>query len=343
VPDSPFDEELDLLIVFTCFRSAGLTIDCLRSLESEIRALPRVKVMICENGTGPESVEQLTAAIVSEGWESWIVLRAVHPNRGFSGGNNVILREALAWPSPPKNFLLLNTDTLVRPHALRGLLEAAEQHPEAGVIGPRLEWPSGEPQISCFRYWSPVSQFIAGAGTVPLTKLLSRWNPKMPVSEKPIVGEWVTFACALIRREVIDRLGLLDEGYYLYFDDVDYCRRVRNAGWTVLYWPSARVVHLRGQSNPVKRLTRERRRRPYYYYASRARYFAKFYGRSGLWCANVLWGLGRCISLLREWFGSKTPHTCENEWRDLWINAIDPMRAPEEASMQGREDARSPG
>jgi len=78
----------------------------------------------------------------------------------------------------------------------------------------------------------------------------------------------------------------------------------------------------------VKKLTAARKRRPKYLYASRARYFAKFYGRAGLWVANVLWVIGRGIALARELIGRKKPHACEMQWRDIWINGWDPLKRP---------------
>lgn len=317
---------MNLLVVIVCYRVAELTIDCLRSLSSEIRSVPGAKVAVCENGTGGDSAKKLAEAIEENGWGDWVSLKVIHPNRGFAGGNNVILREALSWPDPPKYFLLLNADTIVRPGALSALMEAAERNPDAGVIGPRLEWPNGTPQTSCFRFTSPISEMLVAAGTGPLTKLLSRFDVPLPVSDEPMEPEWTSFACALIPRTVLVEIGVLDEGFYLYFDDVDFCRRVRKSGLRIQHWPEARVVHLRGRSNPVKSLTAERKRRPSYWYASRARYFAKFLGRKGLWAANLLWMAGRSISLARELVGHKKPHTCDKEGLDIWTNWRDPLK-----------------
>ncbi len=86
--------------------------------------------------------------------------------------------------------------------------------------------------------------------------------------------------------------------------------------WLALSWYVA----------PVKSLTAERKRRPRYWYESRARYYAKHHGRVGLWTANLFWWLGRLISLARELGGNKQPHTCEREWRDIWTNWLDPLR-----------------
>jgi GT2 family glycosyltransferase len=315
-----------LMIVIVCYRAAELTIECLRSLAVDIGKIQDACVVVCENGTGGGSAEKISAAIADEGWSDWASVKAIDPNRGFAGGNNVILREAMASETRPEFFLLLNADTIVRPGALVELMKAVEDHAEAGIVCPRLEWPDGEPQISCFRFHTPVSEMLAAARTGHLTKTFSRWLVPIPVSDVPFEPQWASFACALIRSRVMEEIGLLDEGYYLYFDDVDFCRSARDAGWGVLYWPQARVVHLRGQSNPVKSLGAARKRRPRYFYASRSWYFAKFYGVGGLWLTNVLWTLGRLMSLAREVLGLKEPHVCEREWLDIWTKALSPMR-----------------
>ena len=287
--------------------------------------MPGTRVAVCENGTGGDSAQKLADAIESEGWGDWITLTEISPNRGFAGGNNVILREALNWPDPPEYFLLLNADTIVRANALRLLVDAIEKRPDVGIVAPRLDREDGEPQVSCFRFHSPVSEFIRGAGTGPITRLLRNHDLSLPADGRSIEPDWIGFACVLIRRAVLKQIGLLDEGFYLYFDDPDYCWRARQAGWGVLYCPDARVVHLVGQSNPVESLTANLIRRPRYYYASRARCFAKFYGRTGLWVANIMWLAGRSIALLREVLGTKRRHTCEKEWLDIWTNAYRPM------------------
>ena len=321
-----------VLVVIVCYRVPDLTIDCLRSLSGEVSTLPDVKVAICENGTGPESAEQLRAAIEDEGWSGWARLEVIHPNRGFAGGNNVILRAAMNQQEPPDAFLLLNADTLVRPGALAALIEALRERPDVGIVSPRIEWPDGTPQVKDLHFITPLSEMLAAAQTGPLSKLLARHVVSREVSDKAKPSEWVSFACALLRRELIEDIGLLDEGYYLYFDDVDYCQRAWNAGWQVLTWPAARIAHLHGRSNPVPSLTDQRKRRPRYYYVSRSRYFAKHYGIAGLWMANLCWMAGRTISLGRELVRHKQPHTCSAQWRDNWTNWHRPLQSPIQAT-----------
>jgi GT2 family glycosyltransferase len=309
---------MKILIVITSYRAKELTVACLESLADEVAQNPGIKVGICDNGNEDDTFDYLAEAIDRRGWQSWVYVTRVMPNRGFAGGNNVILQEALNSGAQFDYYLLLNADTIVRPGALRRLVDGIESDEEIGIACPRLEWPDGTPQISCFRYISPVSEFINSAATGPLTRLLGLWDVPVPVSETPIEMDWGSFACALIRRQVFERIGVLDEGYFLYFDDVDYCREARNAGWKVKYFPDSRVVHLRGKSNPLKELTANRKQRPAYWYVSRSWYLRKFYGRFGLLGANLLWYAGRIVSGLRELIGEKTPHVCEKEWLDIW-------------------------
>ena len=328
-----------VLVIIVDYRVVDLTIACLRSLESEAASMPGLRVAICENGTGEEFTHAIQEAIDANGWSDWAAVTAIYPNRGFTGGNNAILQAAMADPDPPEYFLLLNPDTIVRPGALTTLLDAAQRNPEVGIFSPRLEWPDGSPQVNCFLDRSPAYEFFLAASTGIIDRLLRARGGHLPVSDTPMEVEWTSFACALIRRQVFGDIGLLDQGYFMYFDDPDFCRRARVAGWKVSYRPEARVVHLRGRSSkvlftgdfdPVKSLTAELKRRPSYWYESRARYYAKYYGRSGLWAANVCWWIGRSISLTREMVGLKTPHICEREWLDIWKNFWNPVPPPPE-------------
>jgi len=131
--------------------------------------------------------------------------------------------------------------------------------------------------------------------------------------------QWTSFACVLIRREVFETTGLLDEGYFMYFDDTDFCQRSSKSGWAIRYEPCARVVHLRGGSSSVKQQSQKRKRLPAYYYHSRSRYFRSHYhGRFGLFAANLLWYAGWVIGRLKQLFGKGPPPVCEREWLDIW-------------------------
>ena len=163
---------------------------------------------------------------------------------------------------------------------------------------------------------------LYAARTGPLTRLFRRYEIHLGAFDEPVDVEWIGFACVLIRREVVQQIGLLDEGFFMYFEDADYCRRARGAGWRIVYLPDLRVVHLLGASSEVENQGTDLRRRPRYYYAARTHYYHKHYGRCGLVSANLLWTFGRGISWARELIRHKRPHTRPHEWRDIWTDSL---------------------
>jgi GT2 family glycosyltransferase len=339
----PSDEHLRLLIVVVVYRVADLTIECLRSLMPEVRSLAGVKVAVCENGSGGDVADRLQTAIREHGWEDAVWFLPIHPNRGFTGGNNAILDRALRWTTPPEFFLLLNTDTIVEPGAIAELLASIESDPGVGALGPSLIAPDESLQTSCFRDPTPWSEFLRAACTGPLDRLFNRRLVSIKPPHDTGPHEWTSFAAAMIRSSAIAETGTFDEGYYLYFDDPDLCWRLRCAGWRIAHCPSATIVHLEGAANDVPASRRERRRPPRYLYQSRARYFAKRHGIAGLWLANLCWHAGRCISLFRELLGRKPTGAAPCEWRDIWTNALRPWHAPHLPYPEGPAETAAAG
>jgi N-acetylglucosaminyl-diphospho-decaprenol L-rhamnosyltransferase len=267
---------MKLLVVIANYRVTDLTIDCLRSIAGEIETVPDTHVGVCENGTGDDSVERILRAIADNGWSSWCTLTAVEPNVGFTGGNNVIIRPALQSADPPQYVLLLNADTTVRPNTFKDLVYFMDRHPNVGIAGSRMENPDGTAQCSAFRFPSPLSELEGTIGLGLLSRLLERWVVAPPVSDEPCETDWLSGACIMVRREVFRDIGLLDEGYFTYFEDVDFCFNARKAGWPIWYVPSSRVVHLVGRSTGIT--VRNPKRLPSYSFEARRRYFLKNHG-----------------------------------------------------------------
>jgi N-acetylglucosaminyl-diphospho-decaprenol L-rhamnosyltransferase len=264
---------MKLLVVVVNYRVAHLTVDCLHSLAEEIGRVPGSRVAVCENGTGDDSAEKIQKAIDDNGWGAWCTLTAISPNLGFTGGNNVILRPAMQSADPPQYFLLLNADTIVRPNAFKALVNFMDRHSNVGIAGCRLEEPDGTPQRSAFRFQSPASEFEGSLKLGLVTRLLKQWMVAPPVRDQTFETDWVSGACMIIRREVFRDIGFLDEGYYTYFDDCDFCFNARKAGWSTWYVPAGRVVHLIGQSTGVRK--KNPSRLPSYFFEARRRYFLK--------------------------------------------------------------------
>lgn len=311
------------------FRTGAMTIRCVRSVLDTRDGLD-LRVCVVDNRSGDGSADEIAdwiATLPPDEQERVALVRSA-TNSGFSGGHNQGIAAAEA-----AYHLLLNSDAVLRPGALRCLLAAAEADPRAGLLAPRLENEDGTPQVSCFRLPTPWSELIRGAGSGPVTRLLARHEVALGLDPEPDEIGWVSFACVLLRREMTRTLGPMDEGYFLYSEDMDYCRRARRAGWTIRYVPEARVVHFRGGSAPVKGLQKARKRLPAYWYASRTRFFRRTHGRLGPLAANLAWHLGRVVAHLRLLAGRPVTPRVAHEPRDIWINFADPLgdrRAPED-------------
>jgi len=287
-----------LLVVILNYRVVELTIECLRSLSREIPRVPGARVAVCENGTGDDSEARLRGVIDGNGWGSWVDLSAIHPNRGFTGGNNFVLRAALAAPDPPEYVLLLNADTIVLPHALEALVDFMDAHPKVGIAGSRLEGPDGQLQASAFRFFSVASEFDRGLRLGAMSRALKRWGTVLPTPTEPQRVDWVSGASMIIRRAVFGAIGLLDEGFYTYFDDIDFCLNAQRAGWPTYCVPASRVVHLEGASTQIAH--RVIKRRPDYWFQARRRFYLKNHGPFSAALADGAFLVGYALWRLRR-------------------------------------------
>jgi GT2 family glycosyltransferase len=280
-----------LRIVIVNYRTPGLVVDCLRSLVEEVRTEKDCRVVVVENASGDNSAETIGNAIRAEGW-SWAELMVLDRNLGFAGGNNAALRPLLASPQPPDYILLLNPDTVVRPGAVRALVDFMERHPRVGIAGSRLEDPDGTPQRSAFRFPTFWSEFEGGVRIGFVSRILRGRLVAPPVEERPHQTDWLAGASMLVRRAVFESVGLMDDRYFLYYEEVDFCLRSRRAGWPCWYVPSSRVVHLVGQASGVTDTKKPARRVPPYWFESRQRYFTKNHGPAYRLLADLAWASG---------------------------------------------------
>jgi GT2 family glycosyltransferase len=296
----PSELPMTLLIVIVNYRTIDLTLDCLRSLQNEVGTVAGTRVVVIDNASEDDSVARLEAAVHAYGWGDWATIRPLGRNGGFAAGNNAAIRPALEESQPPRYVLLLNPDTIVRPGALRSLVAFLEGRPDVGIAGSRLEDPDGTPQRSAFRFPSVLGELEGGLRFGPASRVLERWvsAPEVPPEAGPI--DWVAGACMIIRREVFEAIGLMDEGYFMYFEEVDFCHRARRAGWPCWYFPAAHVVHLIGRSSGVTDPRAARERRPGYWFRARRRYFLNNHGRVATVLADLAWSLGYASFRLRR-------------------------------------------
>jgi len=286
-----------LWIVIVNYRTADLAVDCLHSLSTQVGDLGGGRVIVADNASGDGSVEKLERAIATENWSTWAEVTPLERNGGFAYGNNAGIRAALGAACPPDYVLLLNPDTVARPGAIRALVDFMEAHPAAGIAGSLLENPAGGVDCSAHRVPSPLGELNGAARLGVLSRLLHRHAVSPPLRDEAHECDWVSGASMIVRRQVLEQIGPMDEGYFLYFEEVDFCCRAREAGWSVWYVPESCVMHLEGAATGIRAAAK---RRPMYWYDSRRRFFVKQYGIVGLVAADVLWSVGRLVFLLRR-------------------------------------------
>ena len=281
-----------LLIVIVNYRTADLTIDCLRSLRDQVVGRTGTSVVVTDNASGDSSASRIASAIEKSGWSDWVGLRPLEHNGGFACGNNAAIRPALQSADPPEYILLLNPDTIVRAGAIWALLEFMDAHPAVGIAGSRLEHPDGAAQPSAFRFPSVASELEEGARLGWVSRILNSRRVAPPPPDQPSPADWVAGASMIIRKAVFGAIGLLDERYFMYYEEVDFCRRAGAAGWPCWYVPQSRVIHLVGQSSGVTNANSPLKRRPAYWFQSRRRYFLTHCGRMRTFLADLLWAAG---------------------------------------------------
>jgi N-acetylglucosaminyl-diphospho-decaprenol L-rhamnosyltransferase len=296
------DPVIRLVVSIVTWRAAQLTIDCLASLETEVTASPDIHVYVVDNDSGDGTADAIAAAIASRGWSAWAELIRSPVNGGFAAGNNIVFREALRRYPAFEYVLLLNPDTVVRPGALSVLRQFMDLAPGVGIAGGRCEDPDGTPQDCCFRFPGIISEFSSELRLGLLARLVRGQLVRMGDFEQPVRVGWVAGALMIVRRSVLEDIGLMDEGYFLYYEETDFSLRAQRAGWPTWHVPASRAVHFVGQLTGIQASDPRPKRRPAYLFESRRRYFVLNHGflyalllDIGVVFGNLLWKLRRLI------------------------------------------------
>lgn len=308
-----------VLVSIINYRTGAMTIAAARSVLATGGAVD-LSVAIVDNASGDGSDDEIAAWIAQTADPRLRLVRSA-TNSGFSGGHN----QGMAVDPEADFYLILNSDTLLREGFFDPLLAAAEANPEAGLLAPQLECEDGTPQVSCFRFESPASEFIRGARSGPVTKFLKRHVVALDLPPEQGEIEWASFASILLRGAMVREIGPMDEGYFLYFEDAEYALRAARARWQTIYVPAARTVHFRGGSGPVKDHQAQMKRMPAYYWRSRTRFLRQAHGVAGPLLGNLAWMAGRGLAGARVLTGHSVPPSHEEEWRDIWTGLLQPL------------------
>ena len=261
----------DITVVLVSYNTVHLLGRVLAALESGRNGLS-LQVIVVDNASSDGSVEVLKSQYPD------VELIANQTNMGFARANNQALPRLRG-----RYVLLLNTDAFVSPDTLSKTVSFMDANPKCCVLGVKLVGRDGSLQPSCRYFPTPWNLFLASTGVArffPRARLVDdmSWDHKS-VRE----CDWVPGCYYLVRREVIDEVGLFDPRYFLYYEEVDHCRGLRKAGWSVIYYPFTEVMHIGGESAAsAGSLTSVGRQISSLQIESELLYFRKHYGLPGL-------------------------------------------------------------
>ncbi len=278
---------MTLFVLIVSWNVRDLLRACLCALRQHASRLATQHILVVDNASTDGSVDMLRAEFP----EVSLVANAV--NRGFTGGNNDGLRRILAiahehsLPLDRTFVFVLNPDTEVTAGALDALIRFMDAHRDVGLAAPQLRYPDGSVQPSRRRFPTLATALLESTPLQPLAprSVLDHYYMRDRRDDETCDVEWVVGAAMLVRASVIAQVGLFDEErFFMYSEEVDWCRRIRQAGWRVVYHPSAVVVHHEAQSsNQVVA------QRMIYFNTSKVRYWAKHHGRAQ--ASLVRWAL----------------------------------------------------
>lgn len=258
---------IDLTIIVVSWNVQDLLRCCLRSIrDSALTGDLQFEIVVVDNASSDGSPEMIAAEFPD------VRLVANAENRGFTAANN----QGLAL-SQGRFLLLLNPDTEVVGDALPTMVRYMEAHPEVGAVGPQLRYPDGSLQSSRRRFPTFATALVEST-VIQEWWTDNRFLRRYYMADTPdhVIQpvDWIVGACLMVRREVYERVGGLDERFFMYSEELDWCRRIKSAGWTVVYLPDAVVVHHEGKSSEQVVAARH-----IYFHSSKVRYFSKHHGR----------------------------------------------------------------
>ncbi len=262
-----------IVVSIVSYRTGDLVAAALPPLLEELSGFERSAVLIVDNASPDGDGDRLAGHLERLGEPSVRLIRSPR-NGGFAAGNNLAFAALgdLGWT--PDAVLLLNPDAAMRPGALREMARVMERGPRVGVVGARLENPDGSTWVAAFRFPSMMGEFARDAGG----PFVRRWPVLAEDMEAPGRVDWVSGAAMLVRRELIDDLGGMDEGYFLYFEEIDFMLQATRAGWEVWHAPAALILHDPGGSTGLVDGKPKRGPMPAYWFDSWRRYFEKNHG-----------------------------------------------------------------
>lgn len=254
---------LDLSIIIVSWNVRDLLRNCLHSIEKGKGNLS-LEVIVVDSHSHDGSPLMVAQEF------PWVRLIACNENVGFPRGNNIGMEAARG-----RAVMLLNPDTVVMGDALTTMMAYLDAHPKIGVIGPQLHYGDGTIQPSHRRFPHLLTGFFEATWLQDYApRALLRDYYAQDIGDDVIAAvDWVMGACMLVRRAAIDRAGMMDVGYFMYSEELDWCKRIKAAGYEVVYLPTALIIHYEGKSSEQAGAQKH-----IYFQRAKLRYYRKYFG-----------------------------------------------------------------
>jgi|SRR5579863_1058875 len=281
---------MEVAAVIVNYRTPDATIGAVRALFDDIDRAGDAMIVVVDNDSRDGSFEKLKAVFQDPLWKGHVAVVDSGHNGGFGYGVNVGFKHVIAAHGQPRYFYVLNPDTETEPGVLDKLLAFMASHPDAGLLGNVVRNAAGD-EMRGLRFPTLLGELEGKACLGLLTRLLSGHRVIMESVETGEV-DWVCGVSMMFRNEALSRTGFFDERFFLYFEETDLARRIRDSGWKVYFVSGANVDHVGGLSTGFSDTTT---RMPKYWFESRRRYFVKHHGRLYAAAADAAWICGHAI------------------------------------------------
>lgn len=230
---------MDLSIVIVNYNTKTKAFACLDSIYRSDLAGVEFEVFLVDNNSSEEIETELKAKFPE------VVFIQSGGNLGMGKGNNLGIRQ-----SSGKFVLILNPDTEVKLDSIKIMIEYLKANEAAGLVGPKLLYPDGTQQISCYRFPKLFIPLLRRTFLGRFAKgYVDDYLMKNIDLDKPQAVDWIQGSCLLIKKEVLDRVGLFDERFFMYLEDTDLCKRIASAGFRVVYLPTSEIIHHHGRGS----------------------------------------------------------------------------------------------
>jgi GT2 family glycosyltransferase len=299
---------VDVSVILVNYNTEALLQPCLDKLAEALVGL-RHQVFIVDNASRDGSLR-----LLHERYSHYEIVEN-RVNVGFGRANNQVLERVRG-----RYVLLLNLDAFIEPDAIVKSIAYLDEHARCGVLGARLVDAEGHLQPSCRYFPTPWNLFLERTGAhriFPGVRMIDdfSWD-----HASPRICDWVPGCFYLIRKEVIDAVGLFDPRYFLYWEEVDHCRAVNRAGWNVVYFPGTTVVHIGGESAKSESELTGGRQISELQIESQLLYFRKHYGRAGAWAGLGLMVLAEALVALKSILLGRPWRRAAERWREMRMN-----------------------